>query len=88
MPESPTTVKAERDALREAFDDIVIWAARYAHGRATPAPGSVRRAVAVRKQYDPTWAPPGRAGLEPLLALPDGLSLQSDDLTDVFPETS
>lgn len=73
----------ERDALRRAFDDILPWAARYAHGRSTYAPGDVRRAVETRKCHDPEWdvRQVGRVGLEPI----ENPMLQQDDLTDVFP---
>jgi hypothetical protein len=77
------TLEAERDALRRAFDDIIVWAARYAHGRATYAPSDVRRAVGIRKHYDPDWQVTGRVGLEPLTDAAG--SLPSDDLTDLFP---
>lgn len=81
-------VQEERDALRRAFDDIIVWAARYAHGRATYAPTTVRRAVEVRKRFDPDWKPTGRVGLTPLS--PDiTLAFLGDDLTDLFsPEDS
>lgn len=74
--------EGERDALRTAFDDIIVWAARYAHGRSTYAPSDVRRAVAMRKAYDPQWVAP-RAGLDPIEEAPG--MLPGDDLTDVFP---
>ena len=74
----------ELTELRESFDAIIVWAARYAHGRSTYAPGDVRRAVATRRRYEPDWKPTGRVGLGHLLASPG--ALDQDDLRDLFPD--
>lgn len=76
---------SERDALKLAFDMVIVWAARYAHGRATYAPSTVRDAVRIRRSVDPNWKPTERVGLQPMKIPGHPIATPEDDLTDIFP---
>ena len=83
------------EELKEAFDDIIWMAIRYAHGRYTFSPYTVRKACEIRAKYgdfhikedstlkEPKAYPPYRSG--PLEKLPDNeLRCKEDDLRDLM----
>jgi len=69
------------DELKQAFDDIVWMAIRYAHNRHSYAPGMVRDACKVRAKF-------GNFGLKEDDTLGDPCThrahITSDDLRDLF----
>ena len=75
--------KPTLEDLKQAFDDIVWMAIRYANNRHTYAPGMVRDAVAVRaafgdfafRHYDETLDGPDKDG---------GMVCEGDNLKDLY----
>lgn len=79
-----TRMRCDLISLASAFDDVVVWAARYAHGRSTYAPSMVRSAMDVRRDIEKRYQLRVRLGRVGLAKL-DSPMIPSDDLTDVFP---
>jgi hypothetical protein len=51
------TNKEKIEILRVCFDDVIWMAIRYAHGRHTYAPESVRQAIRSYQEVFPNWKP-------------------------------
>lgn len=76
------------DVMREAFEEILWMAIRYAHGRQTAAPGIVRKAIEdVRRVFpdfkvkkDSTIEPPTKNERESIIFV------KGDYLNDLFDE--
>ena len=66
------TDKEKIAKLKTAFDDIVWMAIRYADGRQTFAPSTVRDAIASFQEFFPEWKPKA-----------DDLGFESDYLYDL-----
>ena len=71
------------EKLKKAFDDVIWMAARYAHGRSTYAPTTVRDAVALRREVDPDWRLRPDATIKKLDRT-ESYQLESDDLSDIY----
>ena len=79
------TDKEKLEKLRTAYNDIVWMAIRYADGRSTFAPSTVRRSVNTFKEVFPDWEikkdnvikPPTEKELK-------GFSFKEDYLYDLF----
>lgn len=81
--------KIQENRLKEIASDLLWMAARYAHGRHTFAPSTVREAV---KDLKKMW-PDFRVKEDPVIEVPKpeevgGISFRSDYLDDVFNPTS
>lgn len=79
------TDKQKLDKLREEVIDDLLWmAARYAHGRSTYAPSSVREAVKTIKYIWPDY----EVKQDRIIAPPSedlfGISFKEDYLDDIF----
>lgn len=77
--------KEKIEKLRQAFEDTVWMAIRYAHGRHTYAPSMVRNAIKDFQSVFPEWKPKQDNVIKP----PDkedlyGFVFESDYLYDVF----
>ncbi len=77
--------QVERYQLKEVLDDITWMAIRYAHGRHTMAPSTVRMAVKTIKDIYPDF----KLKKDPVLEAPEeselgGMSFRDDYLNDLF----
>jgi hypothetical protein len=77
--------KSDEKKLQAAIEDILWMAARYAHGRSTYAPSTVRDSVAVFKDIFPEF----KIKQDQAIELPTdyevgGTSFRSDYLDDIF----
>ena len=77
--------KKEEQELKSAIEDILWMAARYAHGRHTYAPQTVRDSVAVFKRIFPDL----KIKQDKVIEVPSedqigGLSFRADYLDDIF----
>lgn len=77
--------KSDERRLQKAVEEILWMAARYAHGRHTYAPSTVREAVAVFKDVFPDF----HIMKDSIINKPSdseigGLSFRSDYLDDIF----
>ena len=74
----------EKDILKEAYEDVIWMAIRYANGRATYAPSMVRDSIKQFQKVFPSWKPRN----DPTLKidkkwLRDTRNLESDWLDDL-----
>jgi hypothetical protein len=77
--------KEKVKVLKACFDDIYWMAIRYAHGRHTYAPSTVRDAIKTFKEVFPDWEVKEDKTIEPpKMDMIGGLSLRSDYLDDLF----
>ena len=79
------TDKEKLNILKGCFIDVVWMAIRYAHGRQTYAPSTVRRAVKQFESVFPDWKPKLDNTIKPkTLGKKDSLNFHSDSLLDLF----
>ncbi len=71
--------------LREAIDDILWMAIRYAHGRHTYAPSMVRDAVKKIKEIFPDFEVKHDGEIKPPKEEPKGIIFRADYLDDLLP---
>ena len=77
--------KSDEKRLQSAIEDILWMAARYAHGRHTYAPSTVRDSVAVFKDVFPDFKIKQDHVIEPPTDIEiGGTSFRSDYLDDIF----
>lgn len=79
------TDKDKIEKLKSAFENTIWMAIRYADGRHTYAPSTVRDAVNKFKQVFPEWKPKNDMTVHP--PRPEdlgGMSFESDYLHDLF----
>jgi len=75
----------DKKRLQSSIEDILWMAARYAHGRHTFAPSTVRDSVAVFKELFPDFKIKQDHVIKPPLDDElDGMALRSDYLDDIF----
>jgi hypothetical protein len=71
--------------LKQAFEDTIWMAIRYAHGRHTYAPGIVRNAITTFKKVFPDWNPRNDITIDsPDKDTIKGALSRSDYLDDLF----
>lgn len=79
------TNKEKIAKLKQAFDDTIWMAIRYAHGRHTYAPGMVRDAITGFKEVFPDWKPREDITIHPPEKdILQGIIIRSDYLDDLF----
>jgi hypothetical protein len=75
------------DILKEAYTEVIWMAIRYAHGRQTFAPSTVRDSIANFQKVFPNWKPRYDRTLkddrERIESFGDCLSLKNDWLDDL-----
>jgi hypothetical protein len=77
--------KADEKELKNAIEDILWMAARYAHGRHTYAPSMVRDSVATFKRIFPDFKIKQDHVIEPPSEdMVGGMSFRTDYLDDIF----
>lgn len=77
--------KSDEKRLQSAIEDILWMAARYAHGRHTYAPSTVRDSVAVFKDVFPEFNIKQDHVIDPPIEETiGGMSFRSDYLDDIF----
>jgi hypothetical protein len=52
------------ETLKECFEEVIWMSIRYAHGRHTVAPNSVRRAIKMYQTVFPEWTPHSDESIE------------------------
>jgi hypothetical protein len=77
----------DQEKLKEAFEDVIWMAARYANGRSTYAPSMVRDAVKAFKEVYPEWEmrPDLMVMSEHQQSSKETFNLESDWLVDLYP---
>ena len=75
--------KDKIDTLTRCFIDVVWMSIRYAHGRNTYAPSTVREAVKDFQRIYPDWKPSWDSTIETPTELPS-VSLKADYLHDIL----
>ena len=79
------TDKEKIQKLKSAFEQTIWMAIRYADGRHTYAPSSVRDAVRTFQKVFPDWKPKHDITIEPPSKEDiGGMSFESDYLHDIF----
>lgn len=79
------TDKEKIEKLKDAFENTIWMAIRYADGRHTYAPSVVRDAVNKFKEVFPDWEPKNDITVQPPRAEDlGGMSFESDYLHDLF----
>jgi hypothetical protein len=79
------TDKQKIEKLKYAFEETIWMAIRYADGRHTYAPSTVRSAVQAYRQVFPDWQPKRDITIEkPNDSEIGGMSFSSDYLWDLF----
>jgi hypothetical protein len=79
------TDKEKVKILSNCFEEVIWMAIRYADGRHTFAPYTVREAIKDYQKVNPEWKPKHDRTIEkPTEDMLDGFSLASDYLWDLF----
>lgn len=79
------TDKQKIDILKKSFDEVIWMAIRYADGRHTYAPDTVRQAIKQFQNVFPDWKPKQDIVIEkPKESDLGGMAFKSDYLYDLF----
>ena len=83
------TEKEKIEIVKDCFEEVIWMAIRYADGRHTYAPSSVRRAINQFQKVFPDWEPKKDSTIDkPTEDMIKGISFESDYLWDLVESKS